>query len=75
MTFTAIISYIAMWLCCQSGGIHVGRLSTIINLIIQLIGGATAATGAAMKNLNLEPAGNTIAGALGGAAGGSLLNR
>ena len=45
---------------------------TIINLIIQLIGGAIGGNGigAAMKNVNLGPAGNTIAGALGGAAGG-----
>jgi hypothetical protein len=49
--------------------------STLINLIIQLIAGAIGgnATGATMKNLDLGTLGNTIAGALGGAGGGTLL--
>jgi hypothetical protein len=49
--------------------------ATIINLIIQLIAGAVGgnAAGATMKNLNLGTLGNTIAGALGGAGGGSIL--
>jgi uncharacterized membrane protein YeaQ/YmgE (transglycosylase-associated protein family) len=48
---------------------------TIINLIIQLIAGAIGgnAVGAAAKNVNLGTAGNTVAGAVGGIAGGSLL--
>ena len=32
------------------------------------------AIGATLKNLNLGPLGNTIAGALGGAGGGSILS-
>ena len=51
---------------------------TIINLIIQLIAGAIGgnAVGAAAKNVNLGTAGNTIAGALGGAAENKwLVNR
>jgi len=49
--------------------------ATIINLIIQLIAGAVGgnAAGATMKNLDLGALGNTIAGALGGAGGGTLL--
>ncbi|HXX51194.1 MAG TPA: hypothetical protein VEI98_07910 [Xanthobacteraceae bacterium] len=49
--------------------------ATIINLIIQLIAGALGgnAAGATMKNLDLGALGNTIAGALGGAGGGTLL--
>jgi hypothetical protein len=49
--------------------------STVINLIIQLIAGAIGgnAAGATMKNLDLGTLGNTIAGALGGAGGGTLL--
>ena len=48
---------------------------TIINLIIQLIAGAIGgnAVGAAAKNVSLGPTGNTVAGAVGGIAGGSLL--
>ena len=48
---------------------------TIINLIIQIIAGALGgnAAGATMKNLDLGTLGNTIAGALGGAGGGTLL--
>jgi hypothetical protein len=42
--------------------------STIINLIIQLIAGAIGgnAAAASMENVDLGPAGNTIAGSLGG---------
>ncbi|MBR1121126.1 hypothetical protein JQ628_06345 [Bradyrhizobium lablabi] len=49
--------------------------ATVINLIIQLIAGAIGgnAAGAAMKNFDLGALGNTIAGALGGAGGGTLL--
>ena len=49
--------------------------STLVNLIIQLIAGAIGgnAAGATMKNLDLGALGNTIAGALGGAGGGTLL--
>ena len=49
--------------------------ATMINLIIQIIAGALGgnAAGATMKNLDLGTLGNTIAGALGGAGGGTLL--
>jgi len=49
--------------------------ATLINLIIQLIAGAVGgnAAGAAMKNIDLDALGNTIAGAIGGAGGGTLL--
>ena len=49
--------------------------ATIINLIIQLIAGAVGgnAIGAGAKNVDLGTLGNTIAGALGGAGGGTLL--
>ena len=49
--------------------------ATLINLIIQLIAGAVGgnAAGATMKNLDLGALGNTIAGAVGGAGGGTLL--
>jgi outer membrane lipoprotein SlyB len=48
---------------------------TLINLIIQLIGGAIGgnAVGGVAKNVTIGPAGNTIAGAIGGVAGGSIL--
>jgi hypothetical protein len=48
---------------------------TLINLIIQLIAGAVGgnAVGAGMKNVDLGTLGNTIAGAVGGAGGGTLL--
>ena len=49
------------------------RMSGIlISLIIQAIGGAIGRfpIGAALKNLNLGPLGNTLAGAIGGAGGG-----
>jgi hypothetical protein len=47
----------------------------IVNLIIQLIAGAVGgnAVGAASKDVNLGAPGNTIAGAIGGVAGGQLL--
>ena len=49
--------------------------ATVINLIIQLIAGAVGgnAVGATMKNFDLGALGNTIAGAIGGAGGGTLL--
>jgi hypothetical protein len=49
--------------------------ATLINLIIQLIAGAVGgnAVGAGMKNVDLGALGNTIAGAIGGAGGGTLL--
>jgi hypothetical protein len=48
---------------------------TLINLIIQLVAGAIGgnAAGATMKNFDLGALGNSIAGALGGAGGGTLL--
>jgi hypothetical protein len=48
---------------------------TLINLIIQLVAGALGgnAAGATMKNIDLGALGNTVAGALGGAGGGTLL--
>jgi hypothetical protein len=47
----------------------------LINIIIQLIGGAIGgnAIGKTAENMSAGPAGNTVAGALGGVAGGSLL--
>lgn len=50
--------------------------ATIINLIIQLIAGAVGgnAVGAAMKNMSLGSAGNTVAGAIGGLGGGWILS-
>ena len=49
--------------------------ATLINVIIQLIAGAVGgnAVGAGLKNFDLGTLGNTIAGALGGAGGGTLL--
>lgn len=49
---------------------------TIINLIIQLVAGAAggAGVGRTAKNLDLGPLGNSIAGALGGVGGGSILS-
>ena len=48
---------------------------TIVNLIIQLIAGIAGGHGAgnALKDYNLGPLGNTIAGAIGGVGGGQLL--
>ncbi len=50
--------------------------TTIINLILQLIAGAVGgnAVGAANQHMSLGTGGNTIAGAVGGLAGGSLLS-
>jgi hypothetical protein len=50
--------------------------ATIVNLILQLIAGAVGGNviGAANQNMSLGPGGNTIAGAIGGLAGGSLLS-
>ena len=49
--------------------------ATVINLIVQLIAGVLGgnAAGATMKNLDLGTLGNSIAGAIGGAGGGTLL--
>ena len=49
--------------------------ATLINLIIQLIAGAIGgnAVGAASKDVDLGTPGNTIAGAVGGVAGGQIL--
>ena len=49
--------------------------STVVNLIIQLIAGVIGgnAAGTSLKNYNLGPLGNTIAGAIGGAGGGQIL--
>jgi hypothetical protein len=48
----------------------------MIPLIIQLISGAVGGNiaGAILKNLNLGPIGNSIAGIVGGGVGGQLLN-
>jgi hypothetical protein len=61
-------------LCKANEGSNV-MSATIINLIIQLVAGAVGgnAVGAGLKDLNLGPLGNTIAGALGGAGGGQIL--
>jgi hypothetical protein len=49
--------------------------ATFVNLIVQLIAGALGgnAAGATMKNLDLGTLGNSLAGAIGGAGGGTLL--
>ena len=49
---------------------------TIGSFIIQLIAGAVGgnAAGGLLKNINLGPLGNTIAGAAGGGIGGSILS-
>jgi hypothetical protein len=49
--------------------------STVVNLIIQLIAGVIGgnAIGTSLKDYNLGPLGNTIAGAIGGAGGGQIL--
>ena len=49
---------------------------TIVSFIIQLIAGAVGgnAAGGLLKNINLGPLGNTIAGAAGGGIGGSILS-
>jgi hypothetical protein len=50
--------------------------ATLINLIIQIVAGALGGNGAgaALKDQTLGPLGNTIAGAIGGLAGGQLLS-
>jgi hypothetical protein len=49
--------------------------STVVNLVIQLIAGVIGgnAVGTSLKDYNLGPLGNTIAGAIGGAGGGQIL--
>ena len=49
--------------------------AVIINLIIQLVAGAAGGNGLGkmLQRFNLGPLGNTIAGAIGGLAGGSWL--
>lgn len=49
--------------------------ATVINLIIQLIAGAIGgnAIGSGLQNVNLGTIGNSIAGAVGGVGGGTLL--
>ena len=49
--------------------------ATLVNLIVQLIAGALGgnAVGATMKNFDLGTLGNSVAGAIGGAGGGTLL--
>ena len=49
--------------------------ATIVNLIIQLVAGALGGNGAgaAMKQYDLGPLGNSIAGIVGGGIGGQLL--
>ena len=50
--------------------------ATIINLIIQLLSGAAGGNiiGNILKQYNLGPTGNSIAGIVGGGLGGQLLN-
>jgi uncharacterized membrane protein YeaQ/YmgE (transglycosylase-associated protein family) len=49
--------------------------SAIVNLIIQLVAGIAGgnAAGASLKDYDLGTLGNTIAGAIGGAGGGQIL--
>lgn len=49
--------------------------AVIVNLLIQLVAGAAGGNGLAkmLQQFNLGPLGNTIAGAIGGLAGGSWL--
>ncbi len=48
----------------------------IVNLIIQLISGAVGGNiaGSALKDYNLGPLGNSIAGIIGGGIGGQILS-
>jgi uncharacterized membrane protein YeaQ/YmgE (transglycosylase-associated protein family) len=48
----------------------------LMNLVIQLVAGAVGgnAAGALLKQFNLGPLGNSIAGIVGGGLGGQLLN-
>src|SRR6516165_6799695 len=52
------------------------RWNTMVPLIIQLISGAVGGNiaGAILKNFNLGPIGNSIAGLVGGGLGGQLLS-
>jgi uncharacterized membrane protein YeaQ/YmgE (transglycosylase-associated protein family) len=52
-----------------------GELMNMLPLIIQLISGAVGGNiaGAVLKNFNLGPIGNSIAGLIGGGIGGQLL--
>lgn len=49
--------------------------TTLVNLLIQIIGGAVGGNGVgvALKNLSLGTIGNTVVGGIGGAVGGQLL--
>ena len=48
----------------------------LLNLVIQLVAGAVGgnAAGAVLKQFNLGPLGNSIAGIIGGGLGGQILN-
>ena len=48
----------------------------LLNLVIQLVAGAVGgnAAGALLKQFNLGPLGNSIAGIVGGGIGGQILN-
>ena len=50
--------------------------SFLLNLVIQLVAGAVGgnAVGAMLRQFNLGPLGNSIAGIIGGGLGGQLLN-
>jgi hypothetical protein len=50
-------------------------MDALVNLIIQIVAGAIGGNGigAALKDVNLGALGNTVAGGIGGAAGGQLL--
>ncbi len=50
--------------------------SFLLNLVIQLVAGAVGgnAAGAILKQFNLGPLGNSIAGIIGGGLGGQILN-
>src|SRR2546429_5539980 len=61
---------------CREGGPRGSSMSgTLVNLIIQLVAGTIGgnAAGASFKNYDLGALGNTIAGAIGGAGGGQIL--
>ena len=50
--------------------------SFLLNLVMQLVAGAVGgnAAGAMLKQFNLGPVGNSIAGIIGGGLGGQILN-
>lgn len=54
---------------------HGGHMEQFLPIIMQLIGGAAGgnAIGATLKNMNLGPVGNTVAGAIGGGVFGQAL--